>query len=87
LKYVELNFLSEEGIILFVDNFPFSELTFDLWSKIIRRLKEESDDRFHCRRISGKRKRQTISIGSTILSTKPTAVDEFKGKQLRLLYR
>jgi hypothetical protein len=87
LKYVELIFLSQEGITLFVDNFPFSELTSDLWLKIVCRLKGESDESFRHRRISGEGQQQIISIESTILSTKPKVFDEFEGKQFRLLYR
>jgi hypothetical protein len=87
LKYVELIFFSQEGITLFVDNFAFSELTSDLWSKIVSRLKGDSDESFRRRRICGERQRQIISIESTILSTKPTVFDEFKTKQWKLLYR
>jgi hypothetical protein len=87
LKYVEFIFLSQEGITLFVDNFPFSELTSDLWSKIVCRLKGDSDESFRRRRISGEEQRHLFSIESTILSTKPKVFDEFEGKQLRLLYR
>jgi hypothetical protein len=87
LKYIEFIFLSQEGITLFVDNFAFSELTSDLWSKIVRRLKGDSDESFRCRRISGERQRQLISIESTILSTKPAVFNEFERKQWKLVYR
>jgi hypothetical protein len=80
LKYVEFIFLSQEGIILFVDNFAFSELTSDLWLKIVRRLKGDIDESFHPRRISGERQQQIISIESTIFSTKPKVFDEFESK-------
>jgi hypothetical protein len=86
LKYVELIFLSQESITLFVDNFPFSELTSDLWSKIVSRLKGDSDESFRRRRISGEEQRQIISIESTILSTKPTVFGAFEWKHWRLLY-
>jgi hypothetical protein len=87
LKFVELIFLSQEGITLFVDNFAFSELTSDLWSKIVCRLKGDCDESFRRRRISGEGQRQIISIESTILSTRPTVFDDFERKQWRLLYR
>jgi hypothetical protein len=91
LKYVEVIFLSQEGITLFVDNLPFCEVTSDLWSKIVCRLKGDSDDSFRRRRISGERQQQqqqqVISFESTILSTKSKVFDEFEGKQWRLLYR
>jgi hypothetical protein len=87
LKYVELIFLSQEGMTLFVDNVPFSELTSDLWLKIVCRLKGESDESFRRRRISGEGQRQMIPFESTILSTKPKFFDEFEGKQLRLFDR
>jgi hypothetical protein len=87
LKYIELIFLSQEGITLFVDHLSFSELTSDLWSKIVCRLKGDIDESFRHHRISGERQRKINSIESTILSTKPTIFDEFEGNQLRLLSR
>jgi hypothetical protein len=87
LKYVELIFLSQEGITLFVDNLSFSELTSDLWSKIVCRLKCDIDESFRHRRISGERQRKINSIESTILSTKPKVFNAFEDKQMRLLYR
>jgi hypothetical protein len=86
LKYVELIFLSQEGITLFVDDLSFSELTSNLWSKIVSRLKDESDKSFRLRRISSERDQQMISFESAILSIKSKVFDEFEGKQLRLLY-
>jgi hypothetical protein len=87
LKYVEFIFLSQEGITLFVDNLPICELTSDLWSKIVSRLKGDSDETFRHRRISSEGQRRIITFESTIVSTNPTIFQEFEMKQWQLLYR
>jgi hypothetical protein len=55
LKCVELIFLNQRGIALFAGNFAFSALRSDLWSKIVRRLKGDSDENLQDHRISGER--------------------------------
>jgi hypothetical protein len=43
-NYLEIAFLSDEGISKFVEHFPFSNLTSDIWSKIMIRLKVTPDE-------------------------------------------
>jgi hypothetical protein len=79
-SYIEVSFLTEEGISLFVDKLRFDDLTLELWSKDVTRLKATSDEKLHCQR-------KAIPYQSTILSRFLVILSEFRAKKWTLLYR
>lgn len=83
-KYIQISFLSSDGISQFVDSLPFSELTSDIWLQICDRLKGVLNDDMKVRRFVG---RSTKSIESTILNEIPNVLQEFKDRKWQLLYR
>jgi hypothetical protein len=48
--YVEVGYLTRDGIELFLDNLSFEEVTVELWSKVVDRLKGVSDGDLRSRR-------------------------------------
>jgi hypothetical protein len=91
LNYLEIAFLSDEGISQFVEHFPFSRLTSDIWSKIVIRLKSIPDEELchHCYHfhIFDLQQQKVHQCKSTIFSTFPTFLNDITNKTLRLLYR
>jgi hypothetical protein len=79
-RYVEVVFLADKGLSLFVDTLPFDELTAEIWSEVILRLKGVSE---------GARRRRDCPVGfqSRILSDFPSIFTDFGQKQWKLLYR
>jgi hypothetical protein len=81
--YVEITFLSSEGISQFVETFPFEELRTSHWEKIVSRLVGVCDETFRLRRFcKGQRLEE-----STILSDIPTPLKQFEKGKWALLYR
>jgi hypothetical protein len=79
-EYLELCFLSSEGISRFIDSFPFEKLTSKIWEGICDRLKQIHKDELRNHRF-------VWQMTSKILTTFPTVLNEFKSKQARLIYR
>jgi hypothetical protein len=90
-NFLEIAFLSDEGISQFVEHFPFSKLTPDICSKIVIRLKDIPDEelryhRYHSH-IFDSQQEKVYQCKSIIFSTFPTFLDDTTHKTLRLLYR
>jgi hypothetical protein len=81
--YIEVSFLSTQGISQFVEIFPFEELTESHWKKIVDRLLDVCDETFLLKRC---RKGHILNL-STILSDIPTPLKQFERKKWTLLYR
>jgi hypothetical protein len=76
-KYIEVLFLTDKGLSLFVDKLAFDELTKEIWSQVILRSKGvlEGEHRRHgCRDCP-------VRIQSTILSDFPSVFTEFGQKE------
>jgi hypothetical protein len=89
-NYLEIAFLNDEGISQFVEYFPFSKLTSNIWSKIVIRLKGILNEelRHHCYHSHIFDSQQKVHhCKSTILSTFPTFLNDITIKTLRLLYQ
>jgi hypothetical protein len=78
--YIELAFLSKEGIALFLAEVRFDDLCEDIWLKIISRLNEDSPNGIRARRYF-------LSFESAILPNIPQCLREFQEKRWVLLYR
>jgi hypothetical protein len=86
-SYLEIEFLSSDGISKFVQIFPFEELNKSHWSKIIDRLLGVCDETFRSRRFCKREILKVSKFESTILSTIPPPLNQFLNHQWRLLYR
>jgi hypothetical protein len=80
LNYVEVNYLTKEGISVFLDQLTFDDLTPSIWMKPVDRLKHSMgdilrSDRYH------------RGIESMIISHYPGIVNEFEDQKCALLYR
>jgi hypothetical protein len=76
-SYLEVSLLSSDGLSLFVDQLPFDELTVDIWSKVVDRLKGICKSDLRSRR---------HRFESSILQTIPDILSEFRWNQWKLLY-
>jgi hypothetical protein len=85
--YLEIVFLSSEGISKFVELFPFSELRISYWSKIVDRLVGVCDETFRLRRFCKAEQLKESNFKSIILSIIPPPLKQFSGHKWRLLYR
>jgi hypothetical protein len=81
--YLEIPFLSAQGISQFVKSFPFEELRVSHWEKIADRLVGVCDETFRLRRFH----RRDPTNESTILSTIPSPLKQFEKNKWNLLYR
>jgi hypothetical protein len=79
LNYVEVSYLSEAGIALFVDRVQFADLTATLWSKVVNRLKGANRPEVASRRFQRSE--------SAILTAQPSVLSQFQDKKLKLIYR
>jgi hypothetical protein len=79
-RYIEVIFLTDKGLSLFVDELPFDELTAEIWSEVILRLKGVSEG-------AHRRRGCRVPFQSAILSDFPSIFSGFSQKQWRLLYR
>jgi hypothetical protein len=86
-SYIEVVFLSDEGLSLFVDNFDYSRLTKEVWCKILSRLTGICDEDIRHRRFVDQRKSKKVGIESNIFSDFPMILNDFVDKRWRLLYR
>jgi hypothetical protein len=73
--YLEIIFLSSEGISKFVQIFPFEELNKSHWSKIIDRLLGVCDETFRSRRFCKREILKESALKSAILSTIPSPLN------------
>jgi hypothetical protein len=81
--YIEVVFLTDKGFSLFVDKLPFDELTKEIWSQVILRLRGASEGQYrrrNCRDFP-------VQFESAILSDFPAIFSELGQKQWTLLYR
>jgi hypothetical protein len=78
--YVEVNYLTQEGISLFLDELTFDDLTGTIWTKLVSRLKESKGQ-------SLKGKRYHRRIESTIINDCPGILREFQDQKWTLFYR
>jgi hypothetical protein len=85
--YLEIVFLSSEGISKFVETFPFDELRTSHWSKIVDRLVGVCDETFRLHRFCKFQGLKGSNFNSTILSTIPPPLKQFSSRQWTLLYR
>jgi hypothetical protein len=89
--YVEIAFLSTQGISQFVKIFPFDEMRLSHWSKIIERLIGVCDEKLRLRRNLKQQilneTRLESTIESRILSNLPISLKQFEKNQWNMLYR
>jgi hypothetical protein len=90
--YLEVAFLSETGISLFVENLHFDELTPDIWCKVVSRLRGVSDDELRSQRLhfathSATDSATHIATHSVIVPDFPEILNEIRGNGWTLLYR
>jgi hypothetical protein len=93
--YIEISFLSDDGISRFVDTLSFEELTMNLWCKIVSRLIGFCDEDFRMRRCrchshSHPHLPHTSNesvIESMIISNVPSSLKRFEQNEWILLYR
>jgi hypothetical protein len=79
--YVEVNYLTKEGISLFLDQLTFDDLTQSIWTKLVDRLKQSNGQSLESKRHYRKR------IESTIIHDCPDILNEFNNQEWTLLYR
>jgi hypothetical protein len=82
-RYIEIRFLTTDGLSRFLDNLPFDELNIAIWSKIVDRLKGISDTNLQCERF----RIVQVPFASMILTEIPDILEEFRNKKWKLLYR
>jgi hypothetical protein len=80
LNYVEIIYLGETGLSLFIDRVEFANLTATIWEKFVTRVKNREPPTFDLHRF-------LRLFDSTILTTLPSVLDEFWEKQWKLIYR
>jgi hypothetical protein len=85
--YIEIAFLSTQGISQFVENFPFEELRTSHWEKIVDRLIGVCDETFRLRRFCNGPKLKEPDFESLIFSNIPTPLNQFENNKWTLLYR
>jgi hypothetical protein len=86
-NYIEISFLSSEGISQFVKVFPFEELRSSHWEKIIDRLIGNCDEKFRFHRFCKEHNSTESIFESMILSTIPIPLKQFETRKWNLLYR
>jgi hypothetical protein len=79
-QYIEISFLSLEGLKLYLKEITFEDLCEGIWLKVISRLKGDSLDQLRARRLP-------FSVDSLILSHIPSSLKDFQGKKWTLMYR
>jgi hypothetical protein len=80
LGYIEISFLSKEGLTLFVDEVSFEDLCEDIWLKVISHLRGDSSDDLRVRRYP-------LRVDSLILPMIPVCLRDLPLKGWTLLYR
>jgi hypothetical protein len=87
LNYLEIIFLSSEGISKFVETFPFEELRISHCSTIVDRLVGVCDETFRSCRFCKFEGLKESNLKSTILSTIPHPLKQLSSHEWTLLYR
>jgi hypothetical protein len=80
LNEVTYEFLSSEGLSKFLDNFGYCEMTDDIWTSLVRRLRREKPSGFPNRHVER-------GLSSSIVSGFPAVSSAIEEKNSRLLYR
>jgi hypothetical protein len=86
-KYIEVVFLSEEGVSQYVDKLPYCEITSDIWSQVVCRLNGKCDESRRCCRFIVEEKPKAEGIESVIISRIPHILKGYEKKKWRLRYR
>jgi hypothetical protein len=81
--FVEVQFLTDEGLALFIETLPYEALSVDIWSKLGDRVKGVADQMLRRRRCRLLR----TEFRSEILTELPPLFAPFHTKQWDLLYR
>jgi hypothetical protein len=86
--YIEVSFLSSEGISLFAEHLKFDDLSESIWLKVVDRLKisEIIDFPFKSTSIC-QRYLKVVGFESLIIKKCPMILKEFEEKTWKLLYR
>jgi hypothetical protein len=94
-QYIEVNNLTGDGIVHFVENLPFDELTASIWKGIVDHLRGSKV--FECPSIRyrssvdiespARQVRNVVGFESLIVKYYPTILDNFGNKTWKLLYR
>jgi hypothetical protein len=90
LSHIELQFVSAEGLSLFLDSMSFDSLSESVWAQIVSRMKSESGAEAVPRRslaLDRRRHRCRSVFDSAIVDEMPPLFDEFEGKSMKLIYR
>jgi hypothetical protein len=74
--------LTIDGIVRFVENLPFDELTEPIWNRIVDRLRCSKSNELRTGRY-----RNVIGIESLIVNNCPNILNEFANETWKLLYR
>jgi hypothetical protein len=90
--YIEVGYLTENGISLFLDALPFENLNESIWRKIVERLRGLRDDDMGLRRYRARSDAATVKarpgvLDSTIGDIDPTILRDVGAKSWELLYR
>jgi hypothetical protein len=80
LDVVKYEFLSPEGLSKFVDHFSYCEMTDDIWTSLVRRLRDEKPAEIPGRHVGPQ-------FPSSIVSEFPSVLSVIEEKNVRLLYR
>jgi hypothetical protein len=88
--HIRFEFLSDDGLSLFLEHFTYCDLTEAIWDGVVRRLSRIEDSDLRSRRFSSSsqaRSRSDRQLDSVIISTIPSIFSDFGQQSCRLLYR
>jgi hypothetical protein len=83
-NYIEIGFLSSNGVSRYVEHLPFDCLASDIWAKVACYLRGSPSDELRFRRF---RFCDALISLSAILKTYPSPLRQFSSKKWTLLYR
>jgi hypothetical protein len=81
-QYIEVCNLTGDGIVHFVENLPFDELTESIWKRIVDHLRGSKLFEYPAGRY-----RSPVGFESLIVKYYPTILNDFANKTCKLLYR
>jgi hypothetical protein len=82
-SYIDISFLSIDGLSLYCDSLPFDRLTSDIWTKVVLYPRMSPDEPVSRRFRFG----MNVIGQSLILRTCPSPLQQFEKKTWQLLYR
>jgi hypothetical protein len=82
--YIEVPYLTDEGLSLFINHLEFDQLNEMIWRKIIDRLNGDRDFKLTSRRYVHD---SVFGFDSMIVKDYPTIFSEFRQRKWNLLYR